>query len=283
MRTTLSAIAMLGLVTTIGLTGCGNDDAPKPQATANTGLASLSQSNTTASSPNTATQPSASADTKKPSCCDMPESTKALLANSPATQPATQPAAPSASAKKGVHASEWVEPVKRPEPYGLDYKMTTQDGKEITLKDLAGQPWALTFLFTKCPNPEMCPLIAVSAAKLQRELAKAGLADKTRVVVITYDLINDTPEILKEYGKARGFAFDDKNQAVMLRPNAQEFRSFVTEYQVGLVPTADGSINHTIELLLIDRKARFVRDYRGGVWDNKDVVEDLRKLAQEQD
>lgn len=211
----------------------------------------------------------------KPSCCDVPEETKALLANSPATQPSAS------AAKKGVHASEWVEPDKRPSPYSFDYRMTTQDGKEITLKDLAGQPWALTFLFTRCPNPEMCPLIASTASRLQRDLAKEGLGEKVRLLIITYDLINDTPDVLKKYAVDRGFTFDDKNQTVMLRPNADDFAGFVREYQVGILGTTNGEINHTSELLLIDKQGRFVRDYRGGVWSNKPVVEDLRKLADE--
>lgn len=294
MRKSLLIVSLLGVSASLLAAGCGESQPPASrQNTASTvaatparvadlsagGASSPSKSDVADALRKNAEAAASSGGT--PSCCDIPEETKALLTQSPATQPApaTQPSA--GTSKKGVHASDWVEPDKRPAPYSLDYAMTTQDGKEITLKDLAGQPWALTFLFTRCPNPEMCPLIAATASRLQRDLVKEGLGDKVRLVIITYDLVNDTPEVLKKYGVDRGFTFDDKLQTVMLRPGKEDFASFVREYQVGILGTENGAINHTAELLLIDKQGRFVRDYRGGVWTNKPVVEDLRKLADE--
>ena len=43
----------------------------------------------------------------------------------------------------------------------------------------------------------------------------------------------------------------------------------------------DGTIGHFIEMILIDKQGRFVRDYQGKVWSNDAALEDLKKLLTE--
>jgi protein SCO1/2 len=117
-------------------------------------------------------------------------------------------------------------------------------------------------------------------ANLQRDLEEVELSDKVRLVLITYDPVYDTPARLKAYGADRGLEFTN---AVMLRPGFYQFRQLLNEFQVGVDYRADGSIGHFIELLLIDHKGRFVRDYQGQVWDNPAVLDDLKRLLAEQE
>ena len=67
----------------------------------------------------------------------------------------------------------------------------------------------------------------------------------------------------------------------MLRPEPDEFRSLLHEFQIGVQYHPDGSIGHFIELLLIDHQGRFVRDYQGDIWDNAAVLADLARLVDE--
>lgn len=191
--------------------------------------------------------------------------------------PATQPAEGD-TAVGAARASQWIEPGDR-EAFDLDYDMTDQDGRAMNLGDLAGVPIAMSFIFTRCPTPQMCPLITVTMANLQRDLEEAGLSEKVRLALITYDPVYDTPARLKAYGADRGLRFTN---AVMLRPGVEQFRQLLHEFQIGVDYRTDGSIGHFIELLLIDHRGRYVRDYQGQVWDNAVVLNDLKRLVAEQ-
>lgn len=174
-------------------------------------------------------------------------------------------------------ASQWVDPSQR-ETFDLGFSMTDQDGRSLTLADLLGRPIAMTFIFTRCPNPQMCPLITTAMGRLQNQLEKTSLADQVYLVLLSYDPVFDTPDRLKKYGAQRGLEFTN---AYMLRPDPDQFRQLLDEFQIGVHYNPDGSIGHFIELLLIDHQGRFVRDYQGDIWSNAAVLDDLKQLVAE--
>lgn len=172
---------------------------------------------------------------------------------------------------------EWSTPEDR-DVFDLNFTVTDQEGREHKLKDLMDRPAVMSFIFTRCSNPEMCPTITIQMAHLQRDLEKQGLSDKVRLLLLSYDPVYDTPQRLKKWGADRGLRFDN---AVMLRPSVEQYRDLISELAISVAPLADGTFNHTYELLLLDAQGRFVRDYRGDIWNNEPVIEDLRKLVTE--
>lgn len=148
----------------------------------------------------------------------------------------------------------------------------------MSLASFRGKPAAITFFFTTCPLPQMCPLIVTTTARLQEQLEAAGLDEQVQLLLISYDPKRDTPAAMKRYGQDRGLSFTN---ARMLVPSGQDLRDLIHEFQIGVQYHADGSIGHFIELILMDRQGRFVRDYTGSIWSNDQVVEDLRQLAAE--
>ncbi len=178
----------------------------------------------------------------------------------------------------GARASEWYERGNR-DIFDLEYKITDQDGVERQLSHYAGKPIALSFVFTSCSNPRMCPLITITMANLQRELTKAELTDQTQVLLMTYDPVYDTPVRMKKFAGDRGMRFDN---GAFLRPDLDHYADILSELSIAVVPLSDGSFNHAMELILIDHEGGFVRDYRGGIWKNEDILADLQKLVAEQ-
>ncbi len=182
-----------------------------------------------------------------------------------------------AKPSSGPRAGEWAAPAERL-AFNLDFTLTDQDGRPVKLADLRGKPMAVTFFFTRCPLPTMCPLIVTTMAKLQEQVAAAGLGDDVRLLLISYDPKHDTPEAMKKYGDDRGLAFTN---AAMLCPAPDDLRSLIHEFQIGVQYYSDGSIGHFIELLVLDRDGRFVRDHTGDIWDNAKVAQDLARLVAE--
>jgi cytochrome oxidase Cu insertion factor (SCO1/SenC/PrrC family) len=179
--------------------------------------------------------------------------------------------------KPQATVGDWLEGDDRIE-LDLDFNLTNQDGDTVNLADLNGKPIAVTFFFTSCPNPNMCPLIVLTMAHLQRDLEKAGLTDDVHTLLISYDPTRDTPERMKKYGADRGFRFDN---GMMLRPGMDEYIDLLHALSISIQPLSDGTINHVRELLIIDADGRYVRDYHGEIWDNQMVLDDLRRLVAE--
>ena len=75
--------------------------------------------------------------------------------------------------------------------------LLTQEGKEIDLKTFLDPEKLiiLDFIFGTCTT--ICPVLSVSFAHLQKKLGED--MDRVRLVSITIDPDNDTPEVMKEH------------------------------------------------------------------------------------
>jgi cytochrome oxidase Cu insertion factor (SCO1/SenC/PrrC family) len=158
-------------------------------------------------------------------------------------------------------------------------KLTNQDGKQLQVGDLLGQPLALSFIYTRCTNPNKCARVSSSMSRLQADLEQLGLASKVRLVLITYDSEFDTPEILKSYGTRFGLGFT--TNAMMLRLEPKDKQQFLDDLQVAVNFNRTGVNIHGIQLFLFDRHGKMARTYHTLIWDNAAVLQDLRRLVAE--
>ncbi len=86
-----------------------------------------------------------------------------------------------------------------------DLVMTTQAGEALRLSDLRGQVVVLTFIFTRCPQPEYCPLMDRKFGELAKRIARSPeRAEQVRLLSVSFDPEYDTPEILAEHAQRVG-------------------------------------------------------------------------------
>ncbi|WP_165065128.1 SCO family protein [Paludisphaera rhizosphaerae] len=86
-----------------------------------------------------------------------------------------------------------------------DFTMLDQDGTTRKLSDLRGSVVVLTFIYTRCPLPEFCPAMDRKFADLARAVsATASRASHVRLVSLSFDPDNDTPEVLRKHAAIRG-------------------------------------------------------------------------------
>lgn len=78
--------------------------------------------------------------------------------------------------------------------------LTNQDKQEMTLPSLlqTNQPIALNFIFTTCTT--ICPVMTATFAKMYQQLDTAE-AKQLRMISISIDPEQDTPQALKTYAK----------------------------------------------------------------------------------
>ncbi|KKL13425.1 hypothetical protein LCGC14_2525870, partial [marine sediment metagenome] len=82
---------------------------------------------------------------------------------------------------------------------GGPWELTDFDGQRVSEDILLGQPSAMFFGFTQCP--EVCPVTLANMEYWADELG--SLADDLQLVFVSIDPARDTPEVLSDYLRAQ--------------------------------------------------------------------------------
>lgn len=86
-----------------------------------------------------------------------------------------------------------------------DFTMTTQEGRSLKLSELRGDVVVLTFIYTRCPLPDFCPLMDRKFAELAGKLAGSPeRARRVRLLSVSFDPEHDTPEVLRKHAAVQG-------------------------------------------------------------------------------
>ncbi len=83
-----------------------------------------------------------------------------------------------------------------------------------------------------------------------------GLADRIRLISISFDLARDGPEALSDYAQARGA---DGRLWIAVRPeNDEALRALLTTFGVTVIPDGAGGFVHNAALHVVDRQGRLI-------------------------
>jgi protein SCO1/2 len=162
-----------------------------------------------------------------------------------------------------------------------DFKMRNQDGREIHLAEFHGKSLLITFIYTRCPMPDFCPLVTRNFAAINNQLASdPALYAKTHLLSVTFDPEHDTPARLRAYG-ATYIGSDAKNAfshwdfAAPAKPVLLDMAKF---FDVGITHDAEDTITHTLSTTLIGPDGKVVQFYPGNEWTPGQVVSDVKKI-----
>lgn len=135
---------------------------------------------------------------------------------------------------------------------GGPFDLVDQTGARISDRDLSGQPFAVFFGFTHCP--EVCPTTLWEMSEALKQLGPDG--DRMKVLFISVDPARDTPELLAGYLQS----FD--RRIVGLTGTEAEIAAVGAAYRAywRKVATDDGgyTIDHTASVYLMDASGGFV-------------------------
>jgi len=161
-----------------------------------------------------------------------------------------------------------------------DFTLVNQDGRKISLKQYRGQTLVLTFIYTRCPLPDYCPLMTQNFAAIHREVLKnAALKDKTHLLAISVDPDFDKPKVLREYG-ARYIGSNNADafkQWEFASGTAEEVKRVAQFFGLNYWPEKD-QIIHGLRTAIITPEGKVAKVYRGNDWKPEQVLKYLEKL-----
>jgi protein SCO1/2 len=143
--------------------------------------------------------------------------------------------------------------------------LIAQDGRRFTLADLHGEAVAISFIYTRCGDARMCPLVAAKFGRAQRALGRAPI----RLLVVTLDPTFDTPAVLTRYGQKFG---QDPRVWMLATGSPQLIDEFTARLGIDSQVTGPGSIVHTEALVIVAPDGRIARTIYGDDWSVDDLV-----------
>ena len=152
--------------------------------------------------------------------------------------------------------------------------LVDQTGAAVSLTTWTGQAGVVTFIFTRCPLPDFCPLMDTRFGDIQKAAAAdPALAGRVQLLSVSFDPAVDTPPVLTAHaarvGAGPSWRFATAPPAVVDR--------FAAEFGVNVIREADTTITHNLRTVVVGPDGRIAAAYSGNDWTAAALVADLRR------
>ena len=166
-----------------------------------------------------------------------------------------------------------------------DFSLVNQDGKPIHFSQYKGLSIALTFVYTRCPQPDQCTLMSSNFAAVDLELQKQpDVYAKTHLLTVSFDPEYDTPKVMRSYGAAHTgrYANEKFEHWEFTTGTADEVKRIAEFFGLRYFKdesTGEEQVMHSLRTAVIDPNGKLVKLYRGNEWKPAEVADDLKSLA----
>jgi protein SCO1/2 len=130
--------------------------------------------------------------------------------------------------------------------YNLHPILVDQHARATTLDVHRGHPVIVSMFYTSCPNA--CPMLIADLRALEASLPEAKRGN-LRVLLVSMDPVRDTPEAMAEIVERHGI--DDARWS-LVRPEPEAVREIAAALGIKYRPLANGEMNHSSLLTLLD-------------------------------
>ncbi len=157
--------------------------------------------------------------------------------------------------------------------------LVDQAGRRFRLAELRGKAVALTFVYTRCPLPDYCPLMMRHFARAEEVLvADPGLRERTRLLTVSFDTKHDTPEVLRAFGKPFQKTTPPFSHWILASGEDPAIRSLGEALELDYLEETQ-SFTHNLRTAVLSPAGTLVRLFRGNDWTPEDLVAELRSAA----
>ena len=160
-----------------------------------------------------------------------------------------------------------------------DATFVDERGAPRRLSDWRGQAVAVTFIYTRCPIPDFCPLMDRHFTTVQRAIASdAALRGRVHLLSVSFDPQYDRPPVLTAHARRVGA---EPAWWTFLTGSPRDVEAFAWQFGVSVIREGEaaGEIVHNLRTAVIDGNGRLTAVLRGNQWTPDELVEELRKAA----
>ena len=148
------------------------------------------------------------------------------------------------------------------------------DSNGVSLSDSDGKFRFISYIFTRCPIPNMCPAVVAKNQYLAEIFAEIS---EIEFILISFDYIYDTPSVMKSIYSSHTKVYPNMqfyssvghlNDIFMLAG-----QSFVSFWGVD-----ENDIGHSLRSVIIDPERRLMKAYDGTEWRTESAERDIWNL-----
>jgi protein SCO1/2 len=155
-----------------------------------------------------------------------------------------------------------------------DFRHTDVRGGELDTRSLAGTPYAVTFLYTDCPD--VCQLIGQELGQALELLGERS--DDVAVVAVSVDPRGDTPGAVDSWLEAHDLP---QNFHYLIGSERELQPTWDSYYAAPQVP-GDPESSHSASIWLVDAEGRIQTKFSAGApVPPQDIAHDFRVLLEE--
>lgn len=160
-------------------------------------------------------------------------------------------------------------PIGAPMP---DFSLIDTSGKRVTLAELRGQVVLVTFIYTRCPLPDYCPLQMANFAQVKDRLG-AQLGREVTLLTITFDPKYDDAQVMSRYGANYGA---DGRGWKLLTGTPEEIQRVTEAFGIEFYPE-EGLITHSLQTAVIGRDGRLFAAIEGREYSVQQILDVTRE------
>jgi cytochrome c peroxidase len=163
-------------------------------------------------------------------------------------------------------------------------KVLDTQGNTLTLHNLMGDKVVLlSFIYSTCNDINGCPLATTVLQKIKSRLKKEPeLNDKLRLITISFNPEQDTPEIMSHYGQA----FQDQGieWRFLTTQSPKELQPILEHYKQSIQKIYDsqgkftGTFSHLLRVYLIDKNKQIRNIYSVTFLHPDTLINDIKTL-----
>ena len=148
------------------------------------------------------------------------------------------------------------------------------DSNEVSLADSDGKFRLISYIFTRCPMPNMCPAVVTKNHYLA-QIYKNN--PNIEFILISFDYVFDTPTVLRNYYS--GILESNPNLIVLSSTgHLNDIFSLAGQSFISFWGVAENDIGHTLRSVLIDPERRLMKVFEGTDWRPEIVERDIRNI-----
>lgn len=131
--------------------------------------------------------------------------------------------------------------------YQVGSDWTNQDGEKIQLIGFRGHPLVLSLVYLSCGYT--CPTIVSEIDQMLKKIDPKA-RERTKIVLISFDPVRDTPKAMKAFFKKR--KINDSDWSLLTNKDESKIRELAAALNFKYQKTAGGEFTHSFMIATLD-------------------------------